>query len=65
MGHLRGVGLVETNERVPVVNDITSYKLTQDQPLYGCTKTSQREVCYFIVSYFQLFLFYIYCDIIL
>jgi len=38
--------------------------LTQasDQHLYGCAQTSQRETCYFIVSYFQLFLFYMYYD---
>lgn len=44
MVHMRGAELVETNKSVPVVNNITSYKLTQDQPLNGCTQTSQREM---------------------
>lgn len=65
MGPVKGVGPVETRE-CPVVNNITSYKLTQvsDQPLHGCPQTSQRETPYFTVNYFQLFLIYIYYNVI-
>ena len=44
MVHMRGAELVQTKESVPIVNNITSYKLTQDQPLNGCTQNSQREM---------------------
>lgn len=44
MVHMRGAELVQTKESVPIVNNITSYKLTQDQPLNGCSQTSQREM---------------------
>ena len=44
MVHIRGAELVETIKSVPVVNNTTSYKLTQDQPVNGCTQTSQREM---------------------